>query len=101
MKTAKEEVADGEEIDADEEPQLEIGVSVVSDVEEDPFCPLPLTAWTYDVAGNDMDWIRFCHVMDSLTEVMEMLTSDYERNISHHFGRWETQGRDTHTTPAS
>eukprot|EP00804_Cyclotella_cryptica_P004878 CCRYP_004947-RA/>CCRYP_004947-RA protein AED:0.17 eAED:0.17 QI:0/0/0/1/0.66/0.5/4/0/902 len=62
--------------DADDEPNMEIGVSIVSDVEEDPFCPLPLDAWTYDIGGNDMDWIRFCHVMDSFTEVMEMLTSD-------------------------
>ena len=85
VKSAEEETAaDGTEEDADEAPRMEIGVSIVSDVEEDPFCPLPLNAWTYDIADNDMDWIRFCHVMDSLTEVMEMLTSDCERNA----GTW-------------
>jgi hypothetical protein len=67
------------EEDADEDPPMEIGVSIVSDVEEDPFCPLPLREWTYDVSGNDMDWIRFCHVLDSLTEIMGMLTSDCEK----------------------
>ena len=76
---SREKTTDEAEEDADEEPEMEIGVNIVSDVEDDPFCPLPLNAWTYDVSGNDMDWVRFCHVMDSLTEIMEMLTSEYAR----------------------
>ena len=76
---SREKTSDGAEEDADEEPEMEIGVNIVSDVEDDPFCPLPLNAWTYDVSGNDMDWVRFCHVVDSLTEIMEMLTIEYAR----------------------
>ena len=67
----------GDENGVDEKP--EIGVSIVADVKEDPFCPLPLHAWTYDVSKNDMDWRYFCQVMDSMTDIMEMLTSDYEK----------------------
>jgi hypothetical protein len=67
---------DGEEEDADEAPPMEINVAIVSDM-DDPFCPLPLQAWTYEISDNDMDWLRFCKVVDSLTGIMESLTRDW------------------------
>lgn len=58
--------------------EFEVSVAVVSDVEEDPFCPLPLHMWTHDVGAkhDPMEWQRFRHVMDSYSATMEVLLGD-------------------------
>ena len=53
----------------------ELAVSIVSDVTGEPFCPLPLDLWTYDVGQGleSIEWNRFICILDSFTEVMEQL----------------------------
>ncbi|KAL7549825.1 hypothetical protein ACHAWF_013085, partial [Thalassiosira exigua] len=60
--------ADGEE--------GELAVAMVTDVWEDPFCPLPLPVWTHDVGQglNSDEWRRFDRVLNSFTELMERLS---------------------------
>ena len=53
----------------------ELAVSIVSDVTGEPFCPLPLELWTYDVGQGleSIEWNRFICILDSFDEVMEQL----------------------------
>ncbi|KAL3822036.1 hypothetical protein ACHAXA_007829, partial [Cyclostephanos tholiformis] len=53
----------------------ELSVSIVSDVTDDPFCPLPLDLWTHDVGQGleSMEWKRFTRILDSFADVMELL----------------------------
>ena len=62
----------------------EIAIAIVSDVMEDPFCPLPLSMWTYNIGNrhNANDWKRFCRVMESFSEVMEQLVKDSLRFVT-------------------
>jgi len=62
----------------------EIAVAIVSDIMEDPFCPLPLDMWTYDIGNrsNDRDWKRFCRIIDSFSGLMEELLGDSLRSVS-------------------
>ena len=57
--------------DADEEEEL--AVAIVSDITEDPFSPLPLNSWSYNVGDGleSKEWRRFCRILDSFTELME------------------------------
>lgn len=68
-------VENGEE----EEEEEELAVAIVSDVTDDPFCPLPLKLISYNV-GEGLDskeWHRFCRVLDSFTELMGQLVGEY------------------------
>ena len=59
----------------DDEEEEELAVSIVSDVTDDPFCPLPLNSWSYNVGEGleSREWHRFCRVLDSFTELMDQL----------------------------
>jgi len=56
----------------------ELAVSIVSDVTGEPFCPLPLDLWTYDVGQGleSIEWNRFICILDSFAEVMEQLLEE-------------------------
>ena len=60
------------EQDADD---AELAVAIVSDVSEDPFCPIPLHMWTHNVGdGTDSnEWKRFCRILDSFAALIEQL----------------------------
>ncbi|KAL7537123.1 hypothetical protein ACHAXR_008308, partial [Thalassiosira sp. AJA248-18] len=62
----------------EEDDAAELAVAIVSDVTEDPFCPLPLHLWTHNVGRGleSNEWKRFCRVLDSFTELMEELLSE-------------------------
>jgi hypothetical protein len=62
----------------------ELSVSIVSDVTDDPFCPLPLDLWTYDVGQGleSMEWKRFTQILDSFAEVMELLLREAPSSLS-------------------
>ena len=53
----------------------ELAVAIMSDITVDPFCPLPLHVWTYDVGQGfeSNEWKRFVYILDSFTELMEQL----------------------------
>ncbi|KAL7453213.1 hypothetical protein ACHAWC_004887 [Mediolabrus comicus] len=74
----------GEQDDEDDE---ELAVAIVSDVTEDPFCPLPLNVWSYNVGQGlkSKEWHRFCRVLDSFTELMEQLVG----NTSAQSDKWK------------
>ena len=65
------------EQDADE---AELAVAIVSDVSEDPFCPIPLHMWTHNVGdGTDSnEWKRFCRILDSFAALIEQLLPQEE-----------------------
>ncbi|KAL7470755.1 hypothetical protein ACHAXS_011027, partial [Conticribra weissflogii] len=67
--------------DLDEE---DIAVAIVSDIAEDPFCPLPLDMWTYDIGDrcDDRSWKRFCRIIDSFSGLMEELLGDSLLSVS-------------------
>ena len=76
----KEELPKGSDYDSNDSSNSvmnELGVCIVHDVEVDPFCPLPLHAWTYDIGTNDTDWTKFCDIIDSITTMMERVTEDF------------------------
>jgi len=62
----------------EEEEEEELAVAIVSDVTEDPFCPLPLDSWSYNVGDGleSKEWHRFCRVLDSFTDLMEHLLGE-------------------------
>ena len=68
-------INNGNNVGEEEYHDGELAVAIVTDVMEDPFCPLPLHMWTHTVGyGLDSkEWKRFIRVLDSFTELMEQL----------------------------
>jgi len=67
-----------QEYQQEEEEDAELAVAIVSDVTEDPFCPLPLHAWTYNV-GNGVqskEYQNFNQLLDSFTDIMDQLVKE-------------------------
>ncbi|EJK61692.1 hypothetical protein THAOC_17773, partial [Thalassiosira oceanica] len=73
-------VGDGEGRTAGEDAPLGelLEVAVVSDVSDEPFCPLPIGSWTHDVgSGTDSaEYARFNFLLDSFERVMESICAE-------------------------
>ena len=71
---------DDEQEEQAAEKEEELVVAIVNDVTEDPFSPLPLHIWTYNVGAGmeSVEFQRFSRVLDSFSELMESLECDNE-----------------------
>ena len=56
--------------DGEKEEEEELAAAVVADVSDDPFSPLPLSDWTYDVLSGE-DLIRLNRALDGLLPLLE------------------------------
>jgi len=75
----------------EEDDEEELAVAIVSDVTEDPFCPLPLNLWSYNVGDGleSKEWYRFCRVLDSFTELMEQLSGESSPQQQQQNDKWK------------
>ena len=75
----------------EEDDEEELAVAIVSDVTEDPFCPLPLNSWSYNVGDGleSKEWYRFCRVLDSFTELMEQLSGESSPQQQQQNDKWK------------
>eukprot|EP00985_Skeletonema_marinoi_P035039 scaffold45442_cov307-Skeletonema_marinoi.AAC.1 len=75
----------------EEDDEEELAVAIVSDVTEDPFCPLPLNSWSYNVGDGleSKEWYRFCRVLDSFTELMEQLSGESSPQQQQYNDKWK------------
>jgi len=67
-----------EQVYQEEEEDAELAVAIVSDVTEDPFSPLPLHVWTYNV-GNGVqskEYQNFIQLLESFTDIMDQLLKE-------------------------
>lgn len=75
----------------EEDDEEELAVAIVSDVTEDPFCPLPLNSWSYNVGDGleSKEWYRFCRILDSFTELMEQLSGESSPQQQQQNDKWK------------
>lgn len=63
-----------------------IDVSLMTDVKDDPFCPLPLNVWTYPVSqtkssSEDLHISQLYEILDAVPSLLERIIPDYNINI--------------------